>query len=259
MKFLCPGCERLVPASSFRTEGEALYLTCARCAAENPLDLHGSSAPAPAPVSSADLSVPVAPYGRATSPVSLPPPPSAATALAPRVVSLRSVTDAVKLAADAAGSGDPFGVPEDRCPKCVGARPEHAETCPHCGLAYVNFRAEETLPSKDVAEAFRATMQHWDDPERHDAVLKLATQRGELSSVGRLYRLRLVAAPLDPIAQHGRDEVVRRASAAGEAMHQNVRDDGDARTPAWQVALLVVMAIGLLVMVGVLISQISAN
>lgn len=285
MKFLCASCERLVAASSFRMDAGALLLTCSRCGAENPLDLQSPGTPprsadanaSPSTARSTQASAQSSlrassPSGELMSPGSMPgspgsppptfaastSPPPASSPSAPRVVALRPVTDAVKLAAEAAETEDPFSVPPDRCPKCVGTRSESSETCPHCGLAFINFNPAEAQPSPALAEAFRDAMRAWDDAALQDRALALATERGELPQLGRLYRIRLVAAPLDPVAQRGRDEVVRRASAAGEAMRQ-LDKSAEPRTPRWQIALLVLLLIGVFALMGVLVRQLSAG
>ena len=97
----------------------------------------------------------------------------------------------------------------------------------------MNFDAQDALPSPELSEAFLAAMRAWDDTALHDRVLMLATQRAELAQVGRLYRLRLAAAPLDPVAQRGRDEVLRRASAASEVLRANAAAT-ERRAPLWQ-------------------------
>ena len=230
MKFLCASCERMSAASSFRVAGVALFLTCARCGRENPLEIAGSPTPPADPVPS--------------------PPP--VTPSSPRVVPLRSVQDPVRLAREAAASDDPFAVPEGRCPKCIGDRPDEALSCPHCGLVYVNHRPEEIAPSTELAQAFREALADWDNPSRHDAVLELAARTGELPALGRLYRIRLAAAPHDPIAQHGRDEVLRRAAAASEVLRLKAPE---ARAPNWQYALVGVLLAGAVILTVAVLRQ----
>lgn len=244
MKFLCPSCERIAPAAAFRTEHQTLWLRCARCGEENALELESQSAmPKPAPVAVPTNPPPPAPV--------LPVEPSAPAS--PRVLPLRAVSDAVKLAAEAAQAANPFEVPADRCPKCIGARDPDALICPHCGLAFINFRPEESEPSPEVSAAFRRALEAWDVPERHEEVLTIATRRGELAAVGRLYRIRLVAAPLDPVAQRGRDEVLRRASASSDMLR--TIDAREPRPPRWQYFAVAILGVGVLALLGVLLKQ----
>ncbi|MBX5482671.1 MAG: hypothetical protein IRZ16_12655 [Myxococcaceae bacterium] len=249
MKFLCASCERQAAASSFRVEGDRLWLTCAHCGAEGTLELAGNSTPEPRP--SASPPAPAAPSAPPSKPPADPPANSAA-----RVIPLRAVEDAVQLAAEAAASDDPFAVPADRCPKCIGVRRPESETCPHCGLTFVNFRPEEVLPSAEVAEAFRTALAAWDDESRHEALVRLARERGELAAVGRLYRIRSVVAPMDPIAQRGREEILRRATAAGEAL-RGARTAAPGRIPLWQIVAAAIMLIGALMALALMVRQLA--
>jgi hypothetical protein len=241
VKVLCPACERMAPVRAFRVEGQALHLVCDRCGTESPLTLAQEAQPAPdaAPVPAPPARVEPAPV-----------------AAAPRVVALRPVSDAVRLAAEAARTGDPFAVPDDRCPKCVGERPPDALFCPHCGLAWVNFRPEQTQVPEELARAFRHALEAWDDPARHDALLALATRTGQLPAVGRLYRLRLVAAPMDPVAQRGRDEVLRRAAAASEVMRARPEEVAGPKLARW--AAILVGGVVLVLLAGLVFRLVTA-
>ncbi len=272
MKIVCPACERVAEILDFRVDGTTLLLTCAKCGTQSPVQ--GSSAGALPP-----SSVALTPDGSSTStdhaaqpapatpaappaadpwlapavpslhaaPAPLPLQPSLSGAPPSRVVSLRPVTDAVQLAAAAAQSEDPFAVPEDHCPKCVGERPPDALFCPHCGLAWANFRPEQVEVPEELAKAFIHALAGWDEPERHEALLSLAARTGELPAVGRLYRLRWVAAPTDPIAQRGRDEVLRRAAATSEVLRVQSRPPALPNLARWAL-----IAVGLMALFGAL-------
>jgi hypothetical protein len=232
-RFLCSSCERLTPASSHRVVAGELVLVCARCGAESTLERIAPVRP----------ELPERPPIAPPAVTSIPSPPAHPP---PRVVSLRSVNDAVALAKDAAQAADPFEIPADRCPKCIGPRVDEALSCPHCGLVYVNFRPEDTAPSEELSQAMRAAMECWDDPSRHERILALARTRGELPAAGRFYRLRIVAAPQDPVALRGRDEVLKIASA-GPALVRSAAPD-EKRTSRWQyllVAMLLMASVGL--------------
>ena len=237
VKILCPACEGMSRVQSFRVEGNRLFLTCARCGAESAVEV---AEPSTGTSAAQSLSAPVA---FSAPRVPSPPLTSAPSSETPRVVPLRPVAvgDAVRLAAEAARSSDPFAVPDDRCPKCVGQRPADALFCPHCGLAWANFRPEQVEFPDDLRAAFLHAMEQWDEPSRHEAVLALATRTGQLPALGRLYRLRLAAAPLDPVAERGRDEVLRRASAASEVLRTLPRD-----TTAPKLARIAAVVLGLL-------------
>ncbi|WP_434384296.1 hypothetical protein [Melittangium boletus] len=115
--------------------------------------------------------------------------------------------------AAAAGPEDPFMPPAGFCPKCIGTRKEGSAVCPHCGLDFSRFKPDELRPSPLVASTWLGVVELWETRSAHDKVLALASERGELPALGRLYRIRLARHPEDPIAQRGREEVVRLASA----------------------------------------------
>ena len=202
MKVLCDACGQLAPAAGVRVAGGRAYIRCGACGRESELAV-ANAEPVP-----------------------------------PRVVPLRRVDDAVELAAEAARSEDPLAVPADRCPKCIAERASDALACPRCGLVYVNYVPEEIAPSSELAAAFRSAMEKWDESARHDAALAIATRTGELSALGRLYRIRQAAAPRDPVAQRGLDEVLRRASAGSELLQRPPPRDVAPRWP--KIAVLLV-------------------
>jgi hypothetical protein len=113
---------------------------------------------------------------------------------------------------------DPFAVPEGHCPKCIAVRPALASACAQCGLVFANFKREEVEPSASIAEQFQHLLSQWEDVGGHDRVLQAALSRGELASVGRLYRIRLANVPQDPYAARGRDEVLRLATASSTGL-----------------------------------------
>ena len=204
MKYLCEGCERLVVPARFALEAGALLLTCERCGATTRAEPVGASAAGGAEP---------AQEAAAAAPAPAEPRPPAAL----RVVALRPSGETVRQAAALARSEDPFAPPPGHCPKCLAPRDEDGLICPRCGLVFANFRPEEHRPSAPLGEAWVALLSSWDDEERHQRFVQLALARGELAGAGRLYRLRLAQAPLDPVAQRGRDEVLRLASASSSA------------------------------------------
>ncbi|HZA49202.1 MAG TPA: zinc ribbon domain-containing protein [Myxococcaceae bacterium] len=169
---------------------------------------------------------------------------------------LRPVGDAVELAAEAARSEDPFAVPADRCPKCIGERPPDALSCPRCGLAYINYVPEETAPSPQLATAFRTAMEKWDEVGRHDAALGTAMQTGELSALGRLYRIRQAAAPLDPVARRGLEEVLRRAAVGSDVLRPTPR--GEESAPRWQKIAVMLVGLAVALLMFVLLRQLMS-
>lgn len=180
MKFLCPSCERLADASRFRVQGGTLVLTCEKCGADNATDIPSAAE------SSAPTAV-VVPFRPAVAPA----PP-----LQPAMPE------------------DPLAVPDGYCPKCIASRQPDALACGQCGLVFANFRAEEHLPSPVLVSRWEQLLEHWGHVESHDAFLHDVSVIGELAAAGRLYRIRLARSPGDPMAERGRDEVIRRATAA---------------------------------------------
>ena len=116
------------------------------------------------------------------------------------------------------GSEDPFMPPPGYCPKCIGPRKEGPIVCPYCGLEYGRFRIEEHRPSPVLSSTWLGVLELWESKGAHDKVLALASEKGELAALGRLYRIRLARSPEDAQAKRGREEVVRLASAGSGLM-----------------------------------------
>ncbi|PTL82949.1 hypothetical protein [Vitiosangium sp. GDMCC 1.1324] len=152
------------------------------------------------------------------------PPPVPAEPASARAASaqLRVVPDAppAPTPAPAASSTpeDPFMPPSGYCPKCIGPRKDGAAVCPFCGLEYARFRADEFRPSPVLSSTWLGVQELWESKGAHDKVLALASERGELAGLGRLYRIRLARNPEDAPAKRGREEVLRLASAGSAFM-----------------------------------------
>jgi hypothetical protein len=225
VKYLCDACDRLVEPAFFALDDAELSLTCSRCGAETRAQNARVTAE---PVA--------ARQGSSSS-------PAASPASAPaRVVPIHAVPPPTF------GGDDPFAVPDGRCPKCVAPRPESAQACNQCGLVFANHVPSEQQLSAELAEAWRALAASWGDPEAHDLALSGATARGELAAMGRLYRIRLARQPMDPIAQRGRDEVLRlAASTAPLASMRPASDHANPSPERWRRA----MAWGFVALLGV--------
>ncbi|HEX5748341.1 MAG TPA: hypothetical protein VFZ09_19025 [Archangium sp.] len=145
-------------------------------------------------------------------------------------VQLRLVQDASAPAAPSSSfsssSEDPFMPPAGYCPKCIGVKKDGAVVCPYCGLDYARFRPEESRPSGAVASTWLGVVELWESKGAHDKVLALASERGELAALGRLYRIRLARHPEDTMAQRGREEVLRLAAASSTFMATPPPDKG---------------------------------
>ena len=99
------------------------------------------------------------------------------------------------------------------------------------------------MPSPWLQQSWVGLLQRWGELDRHDALVVEALSRGELPSLGRLYRLYLARVPADPLALRGREEVVRRASVPAVALSPQ---QGSAANPPWLVALVAILGVGAL-------------
>ncbi|MGZ3458987.1 MAG: hypothetical protein ACXU86_10845 [Archangium sp.] len=134
-------------------------------------------------------------------------------------------------------SEDPFMPPPGFCPKCVGARKEGAVVCPFCGLEYARFRLDELRPSPVLSSTWLGVLEQWESKGAHDKVLALASEKGELAALGRLYRIRQARLPEDAMAKRGREEVLRLA-AAGSGLTHSAPPDRRAKLKVAGLALL---------------------
>jgi hypothetical protein len=149
------------------------------------------------------------------------PEPVAAREVVPEVASSRPAAAGMLRVVEPAstGSEDPFMPPPGYCPKCIGPRKEGPVVCPYCGLEYARFRPEEFRLSPVLSSTWLGVVEQWESKGAHDKVLALASEKGELAALGRLYRIRLARVPDDAQAKRGREEVVRLASAGSGLMH----------------------------------------
>lgn len=195
MKTLCPHCERLLPVSQFRVEGAVLVVTCSACGAEARSEEPRALA-APGAVS-----------------FSAPPRVSLASVDgASNVVVLRTAGhEAIAKAALAAEAAEPFLPPETVCPRCISPRGDTPE-CAHCGVRFEGYDEALANPPRWLREEWLGLLRDWGNEAKHAQVRRKAQQLESLAAVGRLYRLRLVAVPEDPIAAQGREDVLRLAA-----------------------------------------------
>lgn len=95
----------------------------------------------------------------------------------------------------------------------------------------------------DEAEAWAEVVAGWDDEARHRAYLARFPDLDGLARAGARYREALAARPDDPVARRWRDEVLRRAVAAGLASLPR-EQPREARLPRWvRLAALGVLAV----------------
>ncbi|ATB43822.1 hypothetical protein CYFUS_009302 [Cystobacter fuscus] len=159
-------------------------------------------------------------------PVAAPPPAQGARASS---TSLRVVRDTGSMPPVGSGSSAPedaFMPPAGFCPKCIGTRKEGSVVCPFCGLDFARYRQDDFRPSPVVSSTWLGVLELWDSKSAHDKVLALASERGELPALGRLYRIRLARQPEDAMALRGREEVLRLASAGSVLLATPPPDKG---------------------------------
>ncbi|MFL5357053.1 hypothetical protein [Archangium sp.] len=152
-------------------------------------------------------------------------------------------------APSSSSSEDPFMPPPGYCPKCIGPRKDGAVVCPFCGLDYARFRIEEHRPSPTVASTWLGVVELWESKGAHEKVLALASERGELAGLGRLYRIRLARNPEDAMAKRGREEVLRLASA-GSALTPSDAPDKRAKLRMAGLGLLFLFLMVAAVLIG---------
>lgn len=231
MKYVCESCERLVEVKGFRVDAGALVLTCSACGQES----RTGTTPAVAPA--------------APQPGPLPPRPQlASTQAGSNVVELRlSNKESIERARTVAAES-PFAVPEGHCPKCISPRAPDAKSCRSCGADFSLLSADMMMPTPWLQTAWVALLGRWGELDQHDALVVEALGKGEMPALGRLYRLYLSRVPADPLAQRGREEVVRRASVPGLT---SMAPRGPQETSPLLLGL--VAALGLAVLVGIIL------
>ena len=103
------------------------------------------------------------------------------------------------------------------CPKCGASVKEDAPACVKCGLAVARFETYAQTRDEAVPEVLRTAWdklsEAWDDGARHDAVLVLATERGELGWIAGRYREAAKAREGDPRPAAMLDKIKRATEA----------------------------------------------
>ncbi|MFY0581748.1 hypothetical protein ACN28S_52465 [Cystobacter fuscus] len=191
-----------------------------------------------------------------------PPPPAApppAQGARASSSSLRVVRDTGSMPSVGSGSSiseDAFMPPAGFCPKCIGTRKEGSVVCPFCGLDFARYRQDDFRPSPVVSSTWLGVLELWDSKSAHDKVLALASERGELPALGRLYRIRPARQPEDAMALRGREEVLRLASAGSMLLATPPPDKGTKFRMA-ALGVFLFMLLILLVAMGVRVWKLS--
>lgn len=106
---------------------------------------------------------------------------------------------------------DPFLVPETHCPKCVAER-SAGPACTRCGLIFAQANTAHWMPPRWLSERWAAAWRDWENPTHHQLLVERAQKHDALPALARLYRLRSLWAPGDPVTEAANAELVRRAS-----------------------------------------------
>lgn len=103
------------------------------------------------------------------------------------------------------------------CPKCGSSVKADAPACGKCGLAVARFETFAATRDDAVPAVLRTAWdkldEAWDDDARHEAVLVLATERGELGWVAGRYREAAKARQGDPRAPAMLEKIKRATEA----------------------------------------------
>jgi hypothetical protein len=100
-------------------------------------------------------------------------------------------------------------VPEGHCPKCVAPRPADAQSCRACGLVFAHASPGLFAFPPELVSGWEELAPSWEDLAAHERFLAAASDRGQLAEAAKLYRIRLVQAPSDPMAARAREEALR--------------------------------------------------
>ena len=105
---------------------------------------------------------------------------------------------------------------DDPCPKCGTPRDAARTNCASCGLAHAKMaafeKARDAVP-EPLTNAWQQAVDHWDEPARHDEVLRLVTANDAYAWAAAHYRDRIKANADDTIAKEHLDRVRRAAEA----------------------------------------------
>ncbi len=139
--------------------------------------------------------------GETSFELELPPEPSVA----------RSADQSSTSAPASAEAQDPFLAPDTHCPKCIAERGS-GPACTRCGLIFAQANTAHWQPPRWLSERWKLAWHDWHNPTHHQTLVDRAQQHDALPALARLYRLRLLWAPGDAVAEAASAEVVRRAS-----------------------------------------------
>jgi hypothetical protein len=79
-------------------------------------------------------------------------------------------------------------------------------------LIFAQANNAHWLPPRWLSERWTAAWRDWENPTHHQLLVERAQKHDALPALARLYRLRSLWAPGDPVAEAANAELVRRAS-----------------------------------------------
>ena len=131
------------------------------------------------------------------------------------------------------------------CPKCGAMRKADATACASCGLAVEKMAAFESARDASVPEvlhdAWARVLEAWDDPARHDELMRLVAANNCYAWAAGRYRTRPTD---DPIARR-QLERVRRAAEATMLASATVREKAQPMPYRATTAVLAMMIIAI--------------
>jgi hypothetical protein len=118
--------------------------------------------------------------------------------------------------------------------------------------------AEELEQGEEEAQAWAGVVAAWQDEAAHRAFLSRFADLAGLARAGARYRDVLAARPDDAMARRWRDEVLKRATAAGLASLPR-EAPGAGRVPRWvRPAFLAFLAVAIAVLTWALVRAVAS-
>ena len=137
---------------------------------------------------------------------------------------------------------------EASCPKCGTARDTARTHCATCGLAHDKMaafeKARDEVPDA-LGQAWERAVASWDEPARHDELLRLVTQHDAYAWAAARYRERIKARGDDTVAQEQLDRV-RRAAEATLLANAAARERKAPEPYRYTMAILALMIIAII-------------
>ena len=137
----------------------------------------------------------------------------------------------------------------DACPKCGTACTPGATACKKCGLATERMesfaRAQQASIPDALGLAWERVLEQWEQPARHEEVMRLVTQHDAYAWAAAQYRSRAG----DPVADKQLERVRKAAEItmlATSARKDDVATRGPYRNTIFLLVAMVVLIVGAL-------------